>query len=187
MLRREALKKVALLLGGISIAPELLAKALANGSATLAKFPADRMALLAEMADTILPDTDTPGAKAAKVHEFIAVVVQDCFPPEAREDFWKQLEATEEHCKTSQGTGFLQCSPAQRNAFFTELQTAAKRESENRPDSQPFFHTLKGLTLGGYFSSEIGATQALAFDPIPGGWIPDMIIDSNTKAWTPMF
>lgn len=53
MLRREALKKVALLLGGISLAPEL-AKALANGPATLAKFPADRLALLAEMADTIL-------------------------------------------------------------------------------------------------------------------------------------
>ena len=187
MLRREALKKVALLLGGISIAPELLAHALANGTATLAKFPADRLALLAEMADTILPDTDTPGAKAAKVHEFIAIVVQDCFPPEDREEFWKQLEATDLQCKTSQGAGFVQCAPAQRIAFFTELQAAAKKESDSRPGSNPFFYTLKNLTLGGYFSSEIGATQALAFDPIPGGWIPDMIIDAGTKAWTPMF
>ncbi|MCC6282378.1 MAG: gluconate 2-dehydrogenase subunit 3 family protein [Saprospiraceae bacterium] len=185
MLRREALKKVALLLGGISIAPELLAKALANGPATLAKLPADRLTLLAEMADTILPDTDTPGAKAAKVHEFIAIVVQDCFPPEERDTFWTKLDAADKQCATMQGKGFLDCTAEQRIAFFTALQAAAKTEQADGPP--PFFPLLKNLTIGGYFSSEIGATQALAFDPIPGGWIPDMPVDANTKAWTPMF
>ena len=46
---------------------------------------------------------------------------------------------------------------------------------------------LKELTLHGYFTSEIGATKALNYDPIPGVWIPDLPIDENTKAWTPMF
>jgi len=81
----------------------------------------------------------------------------------------------------------VQCTAAQRIAFFSELQAAAKKESDRQSGKQPFFNTLKGLTIGGYFTSEIGATQALAFDPIPGGWIPDMLIDANTKAWTPMF
>ncbi|MBL7781315.1 MAG: gluconate 2-dehydrogenase subunit 3 family protein [Saprospiraceae bacterium] len=187
MLRREALKKISLLLGGLSIAPELLAKALANAPATLAQFPADRLALLAEMADTILPDTDTPGAKAARVHEFIAVVMQDCIPQEDAALFWTQLEATNDLCKATHGAGFVECAPAQRVAFFTQLQFDAKQAQAADPASRPFFHTLKNLTIGGYFSSEIGATQALAYDPIPGGWIPDMMIDEKTKAWTPMF
>ncbi len=187
MHRRAALKKVALILGGVAIAPELLAKALANGPATLAKVPVERLALLAEMADTILPDTDTPGAKAAKVHEFIAVVVQDCFPPEQRDAFWTKLDATDMQCRAMQGKGFLECTAEQRIAFFTALQASAKMEQTQQADGQPFFPLLKNLTIGGYFSSEIGATQALAFDPIPGGWIPDMPVDVNTKAWTPMF
>ena len=187
MQRREALKKVALLIGGVSLAPEILAKALANGAATLAQFPADRLALLAEMADTILPDTDTPGAKAAKVQHFIAIVVQDCFPTEKRDFFWAQLDAADVQCKATQGMGFVDCPPAQRNAFFTELEAAGKKEMQAQPGTASFFRTLKNLTIGGYFTSEIGATQALAFDPIPGGWIPDMIIDDRTKAWTPMF
>jgi Gluconate 2-dehydrogenase subunit 3 len=187
MTRREALKKTALLIGGISIAPELLAKALANAPATLAQFPADRLAVLAEMVDVIIPDTDTPGAKAAKVHEFIAVVVQDCFSPDQRDTFWMKMEAAHAQCKMTQGADFLACTPAQRIAFFTELQAAAKKERLEHPEIPPFFHMLKNLTVGGYFSSEIGATQALAFDPIPGGWIPDMPVDATTKAWTPMF
>lgn len=187
MLRREALKKVALLIGGVAIAPELLARALANSPTTLATIPATRLALLAEMADTILPDTDTPGAKAAKVHEFIAVVVEDCFSPGQREAFWTKLDAADVQCKTMQGAGFVECTVEQRISFFTALQAAAKSEPSGSTEGPPFFPLLKNLTIGGYFSSEIGATQALAFDPIPGGWIPDMPVDAQTKAWTPMF
>lgn len=183
MTRREALKKTALLIGGISIAPELLARALANAPAILAQVPADLMATLAEMVDVIIPDTDTPGAKAAKVHEFIAIVVQDCFPPEARADFWTQLEGTDARCKHDHGAGFRDCTPEQRITFFTGMETF----SREHPDEPVFYRMLKNLTVGGYFTSEIGATQALAFDPVPGGWIPDMLIDENTKAWTPMF
>jgi hypothetical protein len=43
------------------------------------------------------------------------------------------------------------------------------------------------LTLHGYFTSEIGATQALNYDPVPGGWVADMVINDQTNAWTPMF
>lgn len=180
MQRRDALKKTALFIGSIAIAPELLAKALADPAPTLARLPADRLALLAEMADTILPDTDTPGAKAAKVQDYIAVVVEDCFPPDKRPLFWNGLEAAEKQCIATNGKSFVDCSVAERTAFFTKLQ------AEQR-DGDSFWRQLKGLTLNGYFTSEIGATQALNYDPIPGGWIPDMKIDDNTKAWTPVF
>ncbi len=165
------------------IAPELIAKAMANPAKTLATLPPARLDLLAEMADTILPDTDTPGAKAAKVHEFIAVVVEDCLPPEQTTRFWSELEATDSQCQAMHGRSFVDCSPEQRIAFFQQLQTDSKASGKN--DS--FFFQLKNLTLQGYFTSEIGATQALAYDPIPGSWIPDMKLDDTTKAWTPMF
>lgn len=177
---------MALLLGGVTITPELMAKAIANATETLSAVPADKLALLAEMADTILPDTDTPGAKAAKVQEYIAVIVQDCFPPERRDAFWRDLDAADDQCKALNGKNFMDCDAAQRVAFFNQLQDRAKEQPAFQ-QVPTFWYTLKDLTLNGYFTSEIGATQALAYDPIPGGWIPDMIIDDNTKAWTPIF
>jgi len=184
--RRYAIKQVALILGGISIAPEVMAKALANATNTLAAVLADNLILLAEMADTILPDTDTPGAKAAKVEEYIAVIVQDCFPPDRRDAFWRDLAAADNQCKALNRKGFVDCDLVQRTAFFNQLQQEAKDQPAFQ-QAPSFWITLKDLTLNGYFTSEIGATQALAYDPIPGGWIPDMKIDENTKAWTPMF
>ena len=185
MQRREALKKTALFIGGIAIAPELLAQALADPSPTLSRQPADRLALLAEMADTILPDTDTPGAKAAKVHEFIAVVVEDCLSPEQRTAFWSGLQSADQQCVAMHGKSFVDCAPVQRTAFFQKLQADAKTAPKEA--GEPFWYQLKNLTLHGYFTSETGATQALHYDPIPGGWIPDMIINEDTKAWTPVF
>ncbi|MCW5922195.1 MAG: gluconate 2-dehydrogenase subunit 3 family protein [Saprospiraceae bacterium] len=180
MQRREALKKAALIIGSITIAPELIAKAMADPYPTLSRQPADRLVLLAEMADTILPDTDTPGAKAAKVHEYIAVIVEDCFPPDRRPAFWSGLETTEKRCIAQHGKSFADCSAAERTAFCQLLEAEQK-------NGDSFWRQLKGLTINGYFTSEIGATQALNYDPIPGGWIPDMLINENTKAWTPVF
>ena len=186
MNRRYAIKQFALILGGVTITPDLMAKALANATTTLSVIPADKLVLLAEMADTIIPDTDSPGAKAAQVQEYIAVVVQDCFPPERRDAFWRDLAAADDQCKALNGKGFVDCDAVQRTAFFNQLQQEAK-EKPSFQQSPSFWITLKDLTLNGYFTSEIGATQALAYDPIPGGWIPDMKIDENTKAWTPIF
>lgn len=186
MLRRYAIRQIALLAGGITLAPAAVARALAKGDAILAEVPLTRLELLAEMADTIIPVTDTPGAKAAGVHEYIAVIVEDCFPSQRKADFWRELEQTDAQCLADQGKSFVNCDAAQRQAFFTKLQQAVQ-DSPNFPQAPAFFTTLKDLCVSGYFTSEIGATQALAYDPIPGGFIADMEIDENTKAWTPMF
>ncbi len=185
MQRREALKKTALILGGIAIAPELIARALNNPAPALARQPAERLALLAEMADTILPDTDTPGAKAARVQDIIAVLVEECLPPRQRAAFWAGLDTAEKQCVAMTGKSFMDCTAAERTTFFQKLQSEAKAAPPAA--IEPFWYQLKNLTLFGYFSSEIGATQALNYDPIPGGWIADMKIDGSTKAWTPVF
>jgi len=177
---RALLKHGLLLLGGIAVSPDLLARALANPGPILARVPADRVALLAEMADNILPDTDTPGAKAARVHEYITIVVEECFTPTRRQPFWDGLEAADSQCIMMHGKSFMSCSDTERISFFQKLQSEQSEQGT-------FWFQLKSLTLTGYFTSEIGASQALAYDPIPGGWIPDMEADANTKVWTPMF
>ena len=182
MLRRNALKKAILLAGTISIAPDLLAKALADPHPILDQFPPSQLDLLAEMVDTIIPTTDSPGAKTAGVHDFIVLAVEACFSAQQRDQFWAALNEAEQACQKQMGQGFVECNDAQRIQFLHSLEDAPAPVGEPQ-----FFQVLKELTLHGYFTSEIGATKALNYDPIPGVWIPDLPIDENTKAWTPMF
>ena len=183
MTRRDSLQRIALLLGGIALAPELLANALA---APPPFSPPERKRLLEEMAETIIPTTDTPGAKAAGVADFIAHAVEFCFPKARQERFWGELNNADAACMKQTGKSFVDCSEAERIAFFKQLDSR-KRSERSEDNSTPFFTTLKMLVLHGYFTSEIGASQALNYDPVPGGWTADMIIEPDTKAWTPVF
>lgn len=183
MNRRESFQRIAMVLGGMALAPELLAKALAGPSPT--NMPADRLLLLDEMAETIIPATDTPGAKAAKVGEFIIHAVNTCLPEKRQARFWEGLDQAEASCLQQTGKSFTDCSEDARSLFFKFLQS---QKTEPGKDEMPsFFTSLKMLVLYGYFTSEIGASQALNYDPIPGGWIADMPADEATKAWTPLF
>ncbi len=182
MQRRTALRQLAILLGGITLTPEIMARTLA--AAASGQLPqsvaADKMAILAEIAETIIPETDTPGAKAAGVPAFIALMIADCTAPAEQQVFWDGLDAAEQLCISRTGNSITTCTPQQRVDLLTQLEAAAT-------GSPNFWQMVKGLTLFGYFSSEIGMTQALAYDPIPGGWIPEMPADENTKAWASMF
>lgn len=182
MFRRDVLKKTIVLAGSIVIAPELLAKALANPAPILQNLSSLQVEVLAEMADTIIPTTDSPGAKAAGVQGFIALAVESCFSSTQRDAFWAGLNTAEQQCEKEMGKGFVQCNEAERIQFLQKLEDAPAPK-----DGPAFFQVLKELTLHGYFTSEIGATKALNYDPVPGVWIPDLSIDGDTKAWTPMF
>lgn len=181
--RRKAFQRISLLLGGIALAPELMAKALADSSASVAAVSPDRLRLLDEMAETVIPETDTPGAKAARVGEFIIHAVETCLPADRRQTFYDGLDRAEADCISRFGHSFTACNESQRVLFFTELEKQPAAEA----GMPSFFTALKMLVLHGYFTSEIGATQALNYDPVPGGWVADMVINDQTKAWTPMF
>jgi hypothetical protein len=181
--RRKAFQRISLLLGGMALAPELMAKALADSSASVAAAPPDRLLLLNEMAETIIPETDTPGAKAANVGEFIIHAVETCLPADRRRAFYDGLDRAEAACVSKFGQSFAVCNDNQKTSFFSELEKQPAAEA----GMPSFFTALKMLVLHGYFTSEIGATQALNYDPVPGGWVADMVINDQTKAWTPMF
>jgi hypothetical protein len=124
--------------------------------------PADQGPLLAEVVETILPATDTPGAKAASVHVFVDLALARCAPPAGREAVLAALRTLR--------AAFLAARPEARRAQVAHLDPAA-------------LTLLQELTILGYFTSEIGATQALAYDPVPGGYRGCVPLLPGQKAW----
>ncbi|MCB0534998.1 MAG: gluconate 2-dehydrogenase subunit 3 family protein [Lewinellaceae bacterium] len=193
MKRREAIQRLSTVLGGTLLgADSLLARQIdwesietLPESARIGLFGKRQIRLLNEIADTILPETDTPGAKAAKVGQFMAVIVSDCWEKDDQELFLAGLVALEERCKKTFGKPFLRCTPQQRHALLVELDEEQKEYYRNIKDGDPphYFRQMKDLTLWGYFTSEIGATQALRFVDIPGRYEGCIPYEKGDRAW----
>jgi hypothetical protein len=187
--RREALRRVSALLGGAALIGQgaWLVGCTAAESASSTLFSDGEVALLAEIADTILPETTTPGAKAAGVGPFIAVMVRDTYDPREQRVFRDGLETLERESRRDNGGGFLASSPAQRLTLLQRLDREAieymqKPGSGDRPH---YFRMLKELTLLGYFTSEIGCTQAQRYVESPGRFDPCITYTVGDRAWAP--
>ena len=167
MNRRSAVERISLLLGGGALSPQLTAAVMGQVTNTGASVAVDaaQTALLAEVADVIIPTTDTPGAKAAGVEQFIIRVMRDCYVMAEQETFYGGLaKLNADSMASNGGKGFVEADQAGRKAA---LEVTVK-------NNKAFFKVLKQLTITGYFTSEIGATQALAYLPIPGQFLGDL-------------
>jgi hypothetical protein len=185
--RREAIRRVSALLGGAALIGQA---AWLTGCATgqvRALFSDGDVVLLDEVADTILPDTKTPGAKAAGVGPFIARMVADTYDTREQAVFRDGLGALERESRMQNGDGFVASSPAQRLALLERLDREAI-EYMRRPGSAErphYFRMIKELTLLGYFTSEIGCTQAMRYVETPGRFDPAITYTVGDKAWAP--
>jgi hypothetical protein len=175
--RREMLQRTALLVGGSLLGADGLLANHINWDALdgesgkgLGLFSRTQVRLLNEIAETIIPSTDTPGAKAAKVGPFMALMVSDCYEPEAQKRFLDGLSTLDGECQKRYGKGFLRCKPALRLDFLNELDAEQHAFQQKKAKDAPvhYFREMKDLAIWGYFSSEIGATQALRFVEYPG-------------------
>lgn len=191
--RRDAILKVGALLGGTALVGQ---SALLAGCAPAAAAPrpsgaellspAD-VALLDEVADTILPATSTPGAKAAGVGPFMAVMVRDAYDPREQRAFVRGIRALERACMKMHGVGFMSAAPAQRLALVVELDREQFDAMRRRPNMTPphYFRMMKELALLGYFTSEIGYTVAMRYTEVPGRFDPCVPYTPGDKAWAP--
>ena len=201
--RREALYRVTALMGGTLSAPALFAllegcqtkpKTVAEGKA--APFISDNHSkMIAEISEIIIPNTDTPGAKAAKVPEFIALMLADCYSKPDQDQFFAGLDQLDQDADKTYGNAFLKCQPNQQTELLKKAEADAKvtREQEKLaagPNKNAkaksgllFFPTMKELTLVGYFSSEIGATQALEYVPVPTRYEGCIDLKPGQKSW----
>ena len=182
--RRAAVQRVAALLGGALVG----GSALWNGcKRPSVGGPADatNVALLDEVAETILPATDTPGAKAAGVGAFMAVMVADCYDERDQRVFTGGIRQLEQRCRAMNGTSFMAATPAQRTALLTALDQEQHEVMAKQSESEPahYFRMMKELALLGYFTSEIGATKALRYVPVPGRYDPCVEYQAGERYW----
>jgi hypothetical protein len=187
MNRREALSSVALLLGGTIIGSSaFLSGCKANPDAAAGVLSAADMSLLNDIAEIIIPTTNTPGAKAAKVGEFMGVIVTDCYDAKDQKVFKDGLAALAfKDAKAKIGKAFNTATPEEQQKMIVDLDAEAKKYQETKTSEQPthYFTMIKQLTLWGYFSSEIGATQALRYVAIPGKYEGCVPYKKDDKAW----
>jgi hypothetical protein len=187
--RREAIRRVSALFGGVALVGQSVWLAgCATGARTAGDlFSENDVALLDEIADTILPTTKTPGAKAAGVGPFIAMMVADTYDPGEQALFREGLETLERESRAQNGGGFMASSPAQRVALLERLDREAIEymRTPGSVDRPHYFRLLKELTLLGYFTSEIGYTQAMRYTETPGRFDPCITYTAGDKAWAP--
>jgi hypothetical protein len=187
MNRREAIERVALLMGGAVIGGELFISGCKPAPKMVnSLFNADQVAFLNEVGETILPETKTPGAKAANVGGFMTVMVQDCYTPQEQQTFMAGLKKIDEESQKKFNKNFLDCDASQRTALLTDLDKAQKQESTLKPKpgtAYQYFGMIKQLTLLGYFTSEVGATKALRYVAIPGHYDGNLTYKKGDKAW----
>ena len=132
------------------------------------------------MIDQIIPATDTPGAKGARVNEFIDIILTEWATDTERQNFLDGLAAVDIQSNLLYAKKFVDASPDQQLAQLRALDDAsvAEKAREHHGSVPPekrdtqlqgdFWRVFKGITLHGYYTSEIGFTQELKLQIIPG-------------------
>ena len=187
MNRRDALERVALILGGTVIGGTAFLQGCKNPTEKAASFSfsQDQIAFLDEVAETIIPSTDTPGAKAALVGAFMNTMVMDCYKEKDQKIFAGGITEIDNSANHMFGKGFMNITPAQRKSLLNQVNKELKAYNDSKKEDDPnhYFGMMKQLTLLGYFSSEIGATQALRYVAIPGKYEGCVPYKKGDKAW----
>jgi len=202
--RRELLKMIAVLTGGAVIGGEVFLTGCKTGVKADAGFTATNITLLDEVAETIIPATATPGAKAAQVGEFMKVMVTDCYNQKQQDAFMKGISTLDEACKKENSKSFIDCTPEERHAFLVSLEKEAKEfdkavSEKDKPQREEFaakkkpydfvssprhyYTMMKQLTLLGFFSSKSGMTETLRHMPVPGKYDGAFPYAKGDKAW----
>ena len=198
--RREAIKRVSVLVGGVAFVggsqlltacagdrpPAANGSNAATGPSPIGEFSVADQQFLDEVADTILPETEkSPGAKAAATGPFMALMVTDCYTPDDRKIFREGMTALEEACKAKCATGFMHATPEQRITLLTELdrEQHAYQKTKKGEDPQHYFRMMKELALLGFFTSEIGYTKAMRYKETPGNYEPCLPYTKGETSW----
>jgi len=171
MKRRTAIKNTAFFMGGILSASAIATifdscVAPAAGEVwTPDFFSVDQGKLVTKIADILIPSTDTAGAVETLVPQFVDRVVKLRLTAEDQTAVQAGFKAFEEACQAANGKGFLKCSDAEQLAFLqAQEKTALKSEDPT------LFGGLKELIYRGYFTSEVGATEVLKYESVPGNY-----------------
>lgn len=146
--------------------------------------------LLSALAETIIPATDTPGARECGVGPFIMLMVKDCTPRTSQNRFLDGLMDVKAYAADKFGKPFTACSVAERGSIIAHFEKrdrpygSVAGKISKRLIGDSFFVTLKKYTVLGYCSSQPGATKAMAYDYIPGSYQGCMPLQPGQKCWS---
>ena len=183
MQRRDALKFLAAGAIAPSLAPELFTffqEAHPASGYALRTLNPHQNATVVLMSEMIIPETDTPGAKGARVNEFIDVILTEWATEEDRNNFLSGLAGVDKQSNGLYGKDFVDASAVQQLTLMRAMDEAvamgAPRSARHgntvpEPDTQlkgNFFTVFKGITLHGYYTSEVGFSRELGLQIIPG-------------------
>ncbi len=173
--RRDAIERITLMLGGAGLSTQLTSALMGQSKnpGSSVEVTDSMKALLADVGEVIIPTTDTPGAKAAGVQDFIVRLLRDCYVLADQEKFYAGLAKVDAASQKAHSKNFVDLSEEQKVGI---IQDATKT-------NQAFFRQMKQLTVTGYCISEVGATQVLEYLPIPGGFKGDVPLRPDQKAW----
>ena len=165
--RREVLARAALLLGG-ALSPGWASAAHAHSASAggriaygIRTLSAGQNTFIKAICEVIIPETTTPGASAAKVNEFIDMLLTDWCPHGERVRFLKGIDELERQCERNAGKPFSQLDPQQQFALVDRLDAELVAARAADAAQLPVFAMIKELTLIGYYTSEIGLTREL--------------------------
>ena len=189
--RRGMLETMAFLLGAAALPAEALAKPAARAKKF---FDAGRMKLLNAVADTMIPQTDTPGALAAHVPAKFDSLLVNWASPARRVELVGALVRIDAAAMAQEKVSFTALSPEKRNALLTALDAAALKNVPRKEKltgmaammagpavADPGYAKLRELIILLYFYSEEALTSVLTYEHSPGGWTPSVKVTPQTR------
>lgn len=185
MNRRELIKQIAFITGSAMVGGEFLLSGCRNTDAVkTGVFTEKDIAFFNEVAETILPETDTPGAKTADAGRFIASYAAGCYDETQIKTLSIGIEQLNAAARNMHRHSFMDCTKEQRHGLLVEVDKEAKQYNEKNKESVPHYFTMmKQLTLFGFFTSKPGATKVLRYMPVPGKYEGCVPYKAGETSW----
>jgi hypothetical protein len=184
--RREAVWRLAVLMGGAMVGSELFLRGDSiPDKKPMAAFSDEDVKTLDAVGATVIPKTDIPGAEAVNIGAFMTMMVTDCYNEKQHLVFQEGIVKLNAASAAKFGGAFAAITPEQKTDLLNELDTEQREYNGKKKKDEPahYFRMMKELSVVGYFSSEIGATQAVHYIEVPGAYHGDVPFKQGDRAW----
>ncbi len=143
---------------------------------------------LAYLAETVIPETNSPGALKAGVDEFMIKMLKDFLPHKDVNRFLDGMEDVKKLSQSAYGRRFQDCSQAERELVLADFEDAGPSNRiylkiQDKFMGKPFIRTLKFMVCAGFAFSRVGATQAFNYEAIPGAYHPNIPMKEGQTSW----
>ena len=174
--RRIAVKQLLIISGGVLIFPSCVHQE--DKTSILLKnldLNAGHEKLMAEIAETIIPKTNTPGAKEISTHIYTLKMLDDCAEKEKQDAFVKGLNEINDISKKKFNNKFIDCTVPQRENILTGIEA----KNGYSKDVQSFYGMMKHFTIQGYMTSKYVGTNLVVYELVPGRFHGSFPIQKN--------